>query len=155
MISADIDKIEFSSLDGIPRSVWHQKKLSTMNGFSQAQIHHTITIRWHTKSVTITAHNSHNSNHHIYSHCRSHWKRKNISHRHRLSPHGNCIKHNRLYYQKWNRIINCIRTEPKVINRNAIYLLLLNWAKCVRAMAPHSWTLFWSTPKFKKIFYLH
>lgn len=103
-------------IDGILKNEWHPKKLSTMNGFSPARIHHTITARWYTKNATIMVCNSQNHKPFRYSHCnRSHWKRKNISHRHRLLHHDNCIKHNRSSCRKWKAVINCIRIEPKVI----------------------------------------
>lgn len=104
-----------SLLDGIPRSGWHLRKPFTMNGCSPAQMHLTITVK-PTRNATIMVHSSHNRKPHRFSHCsRSHWNRKNTLHRHRLWPHGNCIKHNRSSCLKWKAITNCIRIEPKVI----------------------------------------
>lgn len=119
-------KLHFIHSDGIPKSEWHPKKLSTMNGFSPARIHRTITTKWYTKNATIMVYNSHNRKAYRYSHCnRSHWKRKSISHRHRLLHHGNYIKHNRSSCRKWKAIINCIRIEPKVIEnrQNKTYVM--------------------------------
>lgn len=108
----------FFFADGIQRSEWHPKKLSTTSGFSPARIHRTITAKWYTKSATIMVCNSHNRKPFKYSHCnRSHWKRKNTLHRHRLWHHGNCIRHNRSSCRKWRAAINCIRIEPKVIKK--------------------------------------
>lgn len=104
--------------DGIRRNEWRLKRLFTTNGCNRARIHHTITIK-STKNATIMVHNSHNRKVHRFSHCnRSHWKRKNTLHHHRLSPHGNCIKHNRSSCLKWKAITNCTRIEPKVIENS-------------------------------------
>lgn len=85
--------------------------------------------------------NSHNSNHHRYSHCRSHWKRKSTSHHHRLSLHDNCIRHNRSFCPKWNLITNCIRTEPKVINKMDRIIVVPNSNQWATRVHPSSSTV--------------